>query len=88
MPNSDSAESHGTCGCAAYLPTSVSGGARSADELIAHAKVNSRKSGAAPCGATKGSSRKAKHDTRVTPRTMPLSLPKTFAVRSAATPMK
>ncbi len=71
---------------AAYLPSSISGGALSADEVTVHTQVTASSSGA-PATATKGRARKARQDTTVTATTQTPSRPSTRVTLSAATPV-
>src|SRR5687768_14094256 len=78
--------SHGIVGFAAYLPISIRGGARSAEEVTVHRIVTAMKA-AALAGAMNGSSRKAAQETRVIAAAQVPIRPSTFDTRSAQTPV-
>ncbi len=71
---------------AAYLPSSISGGARNADEVMVHIRVMPISSGA-PAAATKGSAMNAAQDNAVAAATQTPSRPSTRVTLSAAMPV-
>ena len=74
-----SADRNGTCGLARYLPSNVSGGARSADEVIAQITIRAMNQACAPgpVPATNGSATKAAQEIAVTAPTNTPSRPTT-----------
>ncbi len=72
---------------AAYLPSSISGGARSADEVMVHTVVTAMKA-TAPAGATSGKAKKAMQEIAVTAATSGPSRPSTRVTLSAAMPVQ
>ena len=86
-PSSDSASSSGCFGLATCLPSSDSGGARSAEEVAAQIRVSARKiTGEAP-GAANGRARKAAQETSVAASSQPPMPPTARDTLSAATPL-
>ena len=73
-------------GLAAYLPSSISGGARNADEVTVHTSVTASKAGA-PAAATNGSARKAAQEIAVAAVTQTPRRPSTRVTLSAAMPV-
>ena len=72
---------------AAYLPSSISGGARRAEEVIVHTVVTAMKA-TAPAGATSGRAKKATQEMTVTAATIGPTRPSVRVTLSVTIPVR
>ena len=84
-----SADRNGICDLARCLPSKVSGGARSAEDVIAQTTISAMNQSCAslPTPATNGSATNAAQDSAVNTPTNRPSRPTNVAILSAATPI-